>query len=183
MDAAEKALGLTDAQLQQSLQSGATLSDLAAKQGVSEDSLVSTIARSLQENAPAGSSSSSTDYTSPAQNIVQGATPHRHGGHRAHAGSSGSDSGTATGGDDPFGTAAGPLGVSQDDRSTHSSRTAPSPTCCRRGLSVNDLTNALGTTRGSIVDTPPSARAPGRGRGPRGLVRGRRGPGAGQVRT
>jgi hypothetical protein len=153
MDAAAKALGLTDAQLQQSLQSGSTLSDLASNQGVSEDSLVSTIAESLQENAPAGSSSS-TDYTSLAQNIVQGKTPHSHHGHHAHASSGQDTSDTSSDSDDPFGTAAGLLGMSQDDLLTSlESGSSFNDLLSSKGLTVNDLTAALGSTQGTIVDT------------------------------
>jgi lambda repressor-like predicted transcriptional regulator len=153
MDAAAKALGLTDAQLQQSLQSGSTLSDLATQQGVSEDSLVSTIAQSLQENAPAGSSSSSTDYTSLAQNIVQGKTPHHHHGHHARAASPSQDAGD-TSDDDPFGTAAGVLGMSQDDLlDALESGSSFTDLLSAKGLTVDDLTNALGTSQGTIVDT------------------------------
>lgn len=153
MDAAAKALGLTDAQLQQSLQSGSTLSDLARQQGVSEDSLVSAIAQSLQENAPAGSSSSTTDYTSLAQDIVDGKVPaHRH-AHHAHAASS-QDATDGSGSDDPFGTAASLLGMSQDDLlSALESGSSFNDLLAAKGLTVNDLTAALGTTQGTIVDT------------------------------
>ncbi len=157
MDAAAKALGLTDAQLQQSLQSGSTLADLAKEKGVSEDSLVSTIAQSLQQNAPAGSSSSTTDYTSMAQNIVDGKVPAHHHGHHAHsssASSSDQDSSSSSDADDPFGTAASLLGMSQDDLlSALEGGSSFNDLLSSKGLTVNDLTAALGTTSGTIVDT------------------------------
>ena len=112
---------------------------------------MSTIAQSLQQNAPAGSAAS-TDSTSLAQSIVQGTAGHHHHGHHAHAATSTQDSSDTS--DDPFGTAADLLGMSQDDLvSQLQSGSSFDDLLSAQGLTVNDLTTAPGTTQGTIVDT------------------------------
>jgi len=69
-------LGLSTDQLNQDLQSGTTLSSLAAQQGVSSDSLLSSIESDLQANAPQGVPAlSSSQLTQMATDIANGTPP------------------------------------------------------------------------------------------------------------
>jgi hypothetical protein len=74
-------LGMSTSQLAQDLQSGTTLGNLASKQGVSSSSLISSIEKDLQANAPQGAPASfSSVLDRIATNIANG-TPQAGAGH------------------------------------------------------------------------------------------------------
>jgi hypothetical protein len=151
MNAAAQALGMSDSDLQQSLQSGSSLADLATQKGVSTTDLVSAIAQGMQANAPVNAPAN-VDYTAIAQNIVdrkapQGPPPGADPGSDPSTTSSSSST-------SPFGQVSNVLGMSESDLlSTLESGTSFTDLLAQKGLTVQDLTSELGTTQGVAIDT------------------------------
>jgi hypothetical protein len=76
-----KLLGLSTDELTTDLQSGKTLSSLANQKGVSSSMLVASVESDLKNNAPAGSTPSSSQLKQAASSLIQGGHGrHHHGG-------------------------------------------------------------------------------------------------------
>jgi lambda repressor-like predicted transcriptional regulator len=151
MDAAATELGLSSSDLQQSLQSGTSLADLATQKGVSKTDLVSAIAQGMQAAAPANAPSN-VNYTAIAQNIVD--RPGQTGAPSSATSSSDPSSTSTSPTTDPFSKVSSALGMSESDLlSSLESGTSLTDLLSQNGLSVQDLTAQLGTTQGVAVDT------------------------------
>ncbi len=90
MSSLSSTLGLSGNALQQQLQSGQSLSSIAATQGVSQQTLVQSISTALAQNGSQGSSSQLQQIATNIANRTHGAGGH----HRHHGGGSGAQQAT-----------------------------------------------------------------------------------------
>ena len=85
--------GMTTSQLEQSIQSGQSLSDIATSKGVSQTDLLNTIKAGLQQNQPSGAPSlSDTQLT----NLANGIASRHHHHHAGGAANTASQAATST---------------------------------------------------------------------------------------
>ena len=93
-------LGLSTTQLQQDLQSGESLTDIAKTQGVSQTDLLNAIKQGIQQAQPAGAAPLSDTQLTNMANRVAGHHHHHHGG--GGGGASSATSATSTSSTDPL---------------------------------------------------------------------------------
>ncbi len=130
--------GMSTTQLQQALQSGESLNDIASSQGVSQADLTAAIKQGIQQAQPAGAAPLSDTQLTNIANRIAGHHHHHHGG-----GGGGSASGA-------------------DPASASSATTANPLAAVAQDLDqlLQDLTTALSTGAATPATTAPTATDP-----------------------
>ncbi len=145
-----KLLGLSTDELTSDMQSGKTLSSLAGQKGVSNSMLVASVEADLKNNAPAGSTASSSQLKQVASKLIQGGHGrHHHGGGAISAlsllqGTGGSASTDATTTSSGLGNTAALLGLSGTQLASDlQSGATLGSLASQKGISGSDLLSSV----------------------------------------